>query len=814
MARWVLVTAFVVSVMVVRESQAEGPQVWQQTTPEGQGVQALVLPAVRPADAVSPRVHALIVDTSASQLGEHRQHALQVLRALLDALPPQHRVRLFALDVQLEPLTEGWHAPQSAAVNAGYDALLRRVPLGATNVLAGFESLWSQLPADQPASVLYLGDGQSTAKHMTSEEFARLTAQARERRVSIHSYAVGPQWNLQLLSCLALHTGGTTSVDPQSARDQQVQQVATRLAGALTAAVWYPQQWELSPSDLSLLPAYPLPLRSDRETIYLSMGSWPAEVQLTISSTSARLQWQLPEPREQPGMAFLPVYTQRALHDQGLSNGLAGREVVALAQDDFQLHLLRMLHEGQLALLQNQPEKADQIVRTVQAWDRQLPQAQQLAAAVEAQKVSLKRQPADEAGAPDPALDRQPLLLQHEQEVRVREQRLWQELTQRIEQARQNRDAGMAHDDLKRFRTTIESALDIGQEARRGMLKKIDVELQALRTKREQQLRVQRSQQERLAQQEDQRRLAEAARIEEEKLTNLIDRVRALMEAGRHGDDAAFGEAQQVAQVAIDLRPGEGSSTAARFSAEAYDQLRRTFRLRALREDRYLDTLHQVELSHVPFPDEPPIRFPPAQEWYALSQRRKKWASVDLRKSSPREERIEAALNERTEVDFVDYPLSEALEYLRDYHGIEIWIDRNALQEEGIDPSKPVNLQLSGITLRSCLRLLLEPEGLTYAIQDEVMKITTQAKADEALSVRVYPVADLVIPIISGGFGGGAGMGAGIFGNPLGGGMGGMGMGGMGMGGMGMGGMGMGGMGGGFFSIPADDTLPAKKNIP
>ena len=126
-----------------------------------------------------------------------------------------------------------------------------------------------------------------------------------------------------------------------------------------------------------------------------------------------------------------------------------------------------------------------------------------------------------------------------------------------------------------------------------------------------------------------------------------------------------------------------------------------------------------------------------------------------------------------------------------------------------------INLELSGVMLRSALKLMLEPHDLTYVIQDEVMQITTVTKAEEKMSTRVYPVADLVVPIRSGMGGGGmmGGMGGGMMGG-MGGGMmgGGMGMGGMGMGGMGMGGMGMGGMGGGMFSVPPESVpTPHKK---
>jgi hypothetical protein len=124
---------------------------------------------------------------------------------------------------------------------------------------------------------------------------------------------------------------------------------------------------------------------------------------------------------------------------------------------------------------------------------------------------------------------------------------------------------------------------------------------------------------------------------------------------------------------------------------------------------------------------------------------------------------------------------------------------------------EPINRTLSGITLRSAMKIILEPLGLTYIIEDEVMKITTIIAADEKLSSRVYPVGDLVIPVTTPSSGGRSGGLGGSMGGMMGGGMGG-GMGGMGGG---MGGMG-GGMGGmGFGSIaPQSKPFPKKHSAP
>ena len=62
---------------------------------------------------------------------------------------------------------------------------------------------------------------------------------------------------------------------------------------------------------------------------------------------------------------------------------------------------------------------------------------------------------------------------------------------------------------------------------------------------------------------------------------------------------------------------------------------------RAARWQGFFDTMYQNELSSIPFPDDPPIIYPDAEEWEALTARRKKYASVDLSARSKAEEQIE-----------------------------------------------------------------------------------------------------------------------------------------------------------------------------
>lgn len=102
------------------------------------------------------------------------------------------------------------------------------------------------------------------------------------------------------------------------------------------------------------------------------------------------------------------------------------------------------------------------------------------------------------------------------------------------------------------------------------------------------------------------------------------------------------------------------------------------------------------------------------------------------------------ALTESTELDFVETPLIDVIEHIAHKHNLRVMLDRPALDEEGIAADTPVTVHLSGVSLQSALQLVLRELQLTYMIRDEVLMITTPARAELELIVRVYPVQDLV----------------------------------------------------------------------
>ena len=122
-------------------------------------------------------------------------------------------------------------------------------------------------------------------------------------------------------------------------------------------------------------------------------------------------------------------------------------------------------------------------------------------------------------------------------------------------------------------------------------------------------------------------------------------------------------------------------------------------------------------------------------------------SSVHRTTDSPQRNEIESALGSKTELDFIDAPLREVVETLEEQHQIPIEIDKRALEESGLTLDAPVTISVSGISLRSALKLCFRDLGLVFLIQDEVLQVTTPEEAETRLTTVVYPVKDLAASV-------------------------------------------------------------------
>jgi hypothetical protein len=108
------------------------------------------------------------------------------------------------------------------------------------------------------------------------------------------------------------------------------------------------------------------------------------------------------------------------------------------------------------------------------------------------------------------------------------------------------------------------------------------------------------------------------------------------------------------------------------------------------------------------------------------------------------EAKVYRALQSPAQLEFIDTPLADVLQYLQDYHKIVVRMDKPALENGGIKGDTPVTTNLRGVALRSALRLMLTESTLTYDISDGVLWITTLEGTQESLVTRLYAVDELV----------------------------------------------------------------------
>ena len=102
------------------------------------------------------------------------------------------------------------------------------------------------------------------------------------------------------------------------------------------------------------------------------------------------------------------------------------------------------------------------------------------------------------------------------------------------------------------------------------------------------------------------------------------------------------------------------------------------------------------------------------------------------------------ALNSVMSVDFNETPLKTALEVLQERTGQSIFVDQGSLREANTDYMDPVTFKANKLQFSTILRKVLRDNGLTYVIKEGALQVVTPAKAREMMTVRSYPIGDLV----------------------------------------------------------------------
>ncbi len=120
--------------------------------------------------------------------------------------------------------------------------------------------------------------------------------------------------------------------------------------------------------------------------------------------------------------------------------------------------------------------------------------------------------------------------------------------------------------------------------------------------------------------------------------------------------------------------------------------------------------------------------------------------SIQYELKHPKERAIEYRLRQPITLNFKDTPLQEAINSIGLQSGIPVLPDRRALQEARISLDAPLTESIPDIEMKAALNILLKPLRLTFVIEDQVLKITTE---DNRIRMRriTYPIGDLVVAV-------------------------------------------------------------------
>jgi hypothetical protein len=862
---------------------------------------ALQIKPELPAVEAQPRDYLIAVSTTATQAGAPLATAKEIAATIIKDGSPNDRFAIWTINVNPKDLTKGFQEPKNAAkalgtLNQEYGSGATDLVKNLTKAATSFEDR-----AGRQQVIVYLGSGASTIDDNQAGARSKLCSDLVQREIAFYPIPLGSRLDPKNLHTLSSGTGGTPirmkagmSVESAVKDLHRALEIPvfypTRIELPATVKEFYPAKLPPLRADVSTL----LVARIQ------NAGDISYEIKGTLAGNKHTITKKEALPESEKDNFFLTEIVNQWRGDKDAPAMLAAERVLDRSFEQHQLARLELVAQADEALNLNNLDAAQKLFKQAELFDPEDPEAktgaklvdvlkakkltkddliQQMTPKADDQVTVIKqakestkgktsgsidvlsferpkkasnqvhrgtrqdllamaelRQPAKGADAGAPAVDPLEDVKRRQQAEDQRVRALIDESIRRANSALTS-DPDAAHESLKRTLDGIRNNPDLSDKARQDFEDRLTkalryVDTQGVIVKRQQAERMQA-----LAQLNSRRAKEDAAALLEERIRERLARFHDLMNQGRalEANKAAQLLREDLANQGV--RPPVAVTAAYRQSLITYN-LREVRDLERRRQERFLATLLEVERSAIPFPDEPPVEFPPAATWRALTALRKeKYENSGFATETPRRMvEMRNTLNRVIKFEGINDPkatLGEFLESLSDRYDLTFEINEQAfkaaqLNSDAISTAiaeKPLP-KMAKVTLSTLLRKVLSripnstPGGTaTYIIRPDVIEITTVDFAVAEKSVRVYPVADLVIPIPNSfnqqsvqnqstifGFGGSFGLaGASITVGGLAGGLGGIGgqfgLGGVGLGGAGLGGLGGVGLGGGLGGI-------------
>ena len=756
---------------------------------------------------VRPRDIVVLVDTSASQAGTPLKQARAVLAALIKATAAADRLDIWTINIadkdntHTRSLTRGLQSPTDKSVDAALTKLAdSECGYGAVDLKAGLEAAlkaFSQKPGRQQVMV-YLGDGESSVGTPITEAVrVELGQKIADKDVQFFAVPIGMTISAENLHGLAVLTGGTV-VRSQEDMATSRSDFVTRLTAAFDAPVLRPTRVTFGPNEVDLLPGKLPPLRADRATLVVGkLKGDAANLTCKIEGTVAdrRVTVDLAErlPPSHADHYFLrPMYEQwKAAGHKDAPAMLAADRVLAQASVQFHLYREEFLELGLKAIASDRLDHAQKLFEASARIDPAFLEAKNgldlvvrmRAGELNKDKIKQQFQDSEKAGRlllakQEPAQPLPPPLpgvnlpapgggierAQAAKQIADQEATAATEVLVKRALRLKATEPDSAYEDLKRAQAGVRGNDAITDRVRTRLATDLENAMTDIRVQGAEIKRRNAADAAAVSRARNQINVFEREMAREKQTKIRIDRFHDLMNVAKF--ELAYQEAQVMAQERVNAGlPVPPEVLATYRIGQAATNLRELKELKRLREDRYLMCMLQVDKSFVPYPDEPPVHFPPAAVWRELTGERKaKYSALSLGANVPDSlRRLQSVLETKPVTSFGESSIKDmTLGAMKDKlerefkeEGLKIIVredlfrikfaDKEAYSQEKFR----LDLKPNGMLLGNFLDVALLDLNASFIVRPDYIEITTTDQRLEDKVIRAYECVDLILAIPS-----------------------------------------------------------------
>ena len=778
-------------------------------------------------DAPARPLDVLVLVEDAAGMAQGPMIAAQkTAEALAASLGADDRMALWTISNKAVDLSRGFKSGDK--LKDAFKDLAKDYPSGAVDLKKGLADVLASFEDDatRQRAILFFGDGKSLADPLDENERGALCDSMAGREIAFFAVPMGTHGDPANLHGLVSGTGG--KVVRFFAGDKP-EGMAKRLKEAFAQPILYPTAFQTPAGAADILPTRLPPLRGDTATLVickLAPGTAKFDYSVTGKASGQDCRFTASEAVPTPDVDnfFLVNIASQWREQKDRPAILAADRALAFAAEQHELAREDLLAKAYWALDEDRLDPAFKLFKQAKELDPHSQEAQTglelvqqirdgkltkeqlfeqikqhkkapgkdgafregdrsslkglLARADLAKLEIVKAAAADDSGARD-------ILKDAAARQAVADQQAKQLVEEAVRRANQKVlvKPGEAIQDLKQTLEDIRNNPDVSEKARIDLVDQLQRTSQTLdRTAR----RVQ-------AEQEEAQAAAALAADKASTLGNVQvvqqqtrERMRQFAELMRLGrEESAYLQAQSIREDLIAQgQPVPVSVTAGYQTALVGYNLRELNELKRQRQENWLAVLLSVEESAVPFPDEPPIRFPDASyikrvtklrygasgsqfdNWkdfseYRLNVKRYSSSSFGSPDEIGRALEFQKKMSERIDYELlVQTTLDKVLNELLDRQGIPYTVNEpafvHAMQDKDVVKKTEVDKidKMTQVTRATVLKKLLalvpasDSKGVaTYLIRPDSVEITTTEAAVADKVVRVYPVADLVTPI-------------------------------------------------------------------